>query len=75
MAFVNNIKQKELFMVADTKGDKNAVKYAISLLCLMESGVLVAVTSLELNHAGKNSRNNLEQIQVQINENRKRICN
>jgi len=75
MAFVSSTKQKDLFMVADTKRAKNAAKYAISLLCLMEFGVLVAVTSCELNHAIKNSRNNSEQPQVRINEDRKRTCN
>ena len=75
MAFVNNTKQKELFMVADTAGVKNAAKYAISLLYLKESGVLVAVTNFDLNHAGKNTRNNSEQPKVRINEDRKRVCN
>lgn len=75
MAFVNNTKQKELFMVADTARAKNAAKYAISLLCMMEFGVLVAVTSFDLNHAGKNSRTNSKQPKVRINEDRKRICN
>jgi len=74
MAFVNNTKQKEVLLVADTNMVKNAAKYAISLLSLMEFGVLVAVTSFDLNHAGKNSRNNSEQPKVRINENTKRIC-
>ncbi len=75
MAFVKDTKQKELFMVADTKMAKNAAKYAISLLYLMEFGVLVVGISFDLNHAGKNSRNNSEQPMVRINEDRKRICN
>ena len=75
MAFVRSTKRKELFMVADTIKAKNAAKYAISLFCMREFGVLVAVTSFDLNHAGKNSRNNSEQPKVQINEDRKRICN
>jgi len=61
-------------MVADTARAKNAAKYALSLLYLLEFGVLVVDTSLDLNHAGKNSRNNSEQPKVRINEDRKRIC-
>jgi len=75
MAFVSSTKQRELFMVADTTRAKNAAKYALSLLCIMEFGVLVAVTSFDLNHVGKNSRNNSEQPKVRVNEDRKRICN
>jgi len=58
MVYVINTKQKELFMVAGIARAKNAAKYVTSLLNLREFGVLVVVISFDLNHVGKNSRNN-----------------
>ena len=74
MEYVSSTKQRVLSMADDTRMGKNAAKYAISLLYLREYGVLVAVTSFDLNHAEKNSRNNSEQPKARINEDRQRIC-
>lgn len=60
MVFVNGTKQRELFMVADTKMAKNVAKYVLSLLPLQEFGVLVAVTNLDQNHVTKNTKHNSE---------------
>lgn len=75
MVFVLGTRQKELFMVADTKMAKNVAKYALSLLHLQEFGVLVAVTNFVVNHVTKNTRHISGQTLVYHNEDRKRICN
>lgn len=57
MGFVNDTRQKVVSMVADITMDKNAVKCVLSLLSLVEFGVLVVGISSDLNHAVEDSRN------------------
>ena len=57
MGFVNDTRQRVVSMVADITMAKNAVKYALSLLHLVEFGVLVVGISSDLNHVVEDSRN------------------
>lgn len=64
MGFVNDTRQREVSMVADITMAKNAVRYALSLLFLVEFGALVVGISFDLNHVTKNTSYNSEQPQV-----------
>ena len=75
MVFVTDTKQRVVSMVAGITMAKNAAKYALSLLSLLEFGVLVVGISFDLNHVIKNTRHDSEQLKVRINEDSKRICN
>ena len=75
MGFVIDTKQRVVSMVAGITMAKNAVKYALSLLSLLEFGVLVVGISSDLNHVTENTRYNSEQQKVRISEDSKRVCN
>ena len=75
MVFVNNTRQRVVSMVGDTTMVKNVAKYVLSLLHLVEFGVLVVGISFDQNHVVEDSRKSSEWHRVQINENRKRVCN
>jgi len=74
MGFVNNTKQQVVSMVADITMVKNAAKYVLFLLSLVEFGVLVVGISSDQNHVTKNTRQNSEQPGVRISEDSKRGC-
>ena len=75
MGFVNDTRQRVVSMVADITMGKNAVKYALSLLFLVEFGVLVVGISSDLNHVVEDSWHKSEQPRVRISEDSKRVCN
>jgi len=75
MGFVYDTRQQVVSMVADITMVKNGVKYALSLLFLVEFGVLVVGINSDLNHVTKNTRHNSEQPRVRISEDSKRVCN
>lgn len=58
MGFVNDTRQKVVSMVADITMAKNVAKYVLSLLHLVEFGVLVVGISSDLNHVVEDSRHN-----------------
>ena len=58
MGFVNDTRQRVVSMVADITRAKNAAKYALSLLFLVEFGALVVGISSDLDHAVEDSRDN-----------------
>lgn len=58
MGFVNDTRQRVVSMVADITMAKNVVKYVLSLLHLVEFGVLVVGISYDLNHVVDDSRHN-----------------
>ena len=64
MGFVTDTKQQVLSMVAGITMGKNAVKSAVSLLSLVEFGVLVVGINSDLNHVTKNTSYNSEQLKV-----------
>lgn len=64
MGFVNDTKQQVVSMVAGITMVKNDVKYALSLLSLLEFGVLVVGISSDQNHVTKNTRHDSEQHRV-----------
>ncbi len=75
MGFVIDTKQRVVSMVADITMGKNAAKYALSLLSIVEFGVLVVGISSDLTHVTKNTRQYSEQPRVSISEDSKRVCN
>jgi len=64
MGFVTDTRQRVVSMVADITMVKNVVKYALSLLHLVEFGVLVVGISFDQNHVTKNTRPDSEQPRV-----------
>ena len=75
MGFVIDTKQRVVSMVADITMGKNAVKYVLSILFLVEFGVLVVGISSDQTHVTKNTRHDSDQPEVRTSEDSKRVCN